>query len=84
MITLLCAIYSILVARPVWNSQSLTASVDGQDVGHMAVIEPEPGGIHKDCPVIGVSTLKEFFWACSTALKFIWQKYYTTDLKAVW
>ena len=39
---------------PVRNSQLLDASVDWEDIGHMAIVEPEPGGVHQNSPVVGV------------------------------
>ena len=44
---------------PVRYSKSLHTSIDGQHISNMSVVEPKLGGVHKDCPVIGVSTLEK-------------------------
>ena len=44
---------------PVWYSKSFDTSVDGENISHMSVVEPEPRGVHQDCPIVGVITREE-------------------------
>lgn len=36
------------------DAQPLDAAVDAQHVGHVTVVEPEPGGVDQDGPVVAV------------------------------
>ena len=51
--------YVFSYCLPVRNAESLDTSIDGQYIGHMSVVEPEPGRVHQHCPVVGVAALEE-------------------------
>lgn len=44
---------------PVRYAKSFDTSVYGKDIGNMTIVEPEPGSIHQNSPVVGVSTLEK-------------------------
>lgn len=44
---------------PVRNAKSFDTPVYGKDVGNMTIVEPELGGVHQNCPVVGVSALEK-------------------------
>ncbi len=46
------------MGKTVRTHQPLDAAVDGQHVGHVPVVEPEPGGVDQDGPVVGVVPLE--------------------------
>lgn len=39
----------------VGDAKALDAAVDGQNVGHMAIVEPESGSVNQHSPVVGVA-----------------------------
>jgi len=49
----------VRIPKPVRYPESFHTSVNGQHVRHMPVIEPEPRGVHQNCPVVRMVRLRK-------------------------
>ena len=54
---------------PVRYAKSFDTSVYGKDIRNMTIVEPEPGSIHQNSPVVGVSNLEKVLHSLLKMLK---------------
>lgn len=57
------------------NSETFDAPVNGEDVGHVAIVEPETGRVHQYCPIVGVAIFGEILRDLEMRILFIYSFY---------